>query len=153
MCWLVDQVRTLLTIETIQFVSHDVSPTASAPGISVTGHVTVAGKKIDPVKFRKQIAYVMQDDTLMPTATPREAFAFSASLRLPSTTTSTEIAAMVERTVVELGLESCADTMIGGAMIKGISGGQRKRTSVGVEIITNPAVRDIALRCILLVCV
>jgi ABC-2 type transporter len=39
----------------------------------------------------------------------------------------------------ELGLTDCADTMVGGALIKGISGGQRKRTSVGVELVTKPA--------------
>jgi len=44
----------------------------------------------------------------------------------------------VDGLIVDLGLESCADTMIGGALIKGISGGQRKRTSVGVELITDP---------------
>lgn len=37
-----------------------------------------------------------------------------------------------------LNLEKCADVMIGGEMIKGISGGQRKRVSVGVELVTNP---------------
>jgi hypothetical protein len=39
----------------------------------------------------------------------------------------------------ELGLIDCADTIVGGALIKGISGGQRKRTSVGVELVTKPA--------------
>ena len=39
----------------------------------------------------------------------------------------------------ELGLTDCADTIVGGALIKGISGGQRKRTSVGVELVTKPA--------------
>jgi ABC-type multidrug transport system ATPase subunit len=38
----------------------------------------------------------------------------------------------------KLNLTGCADVMIGGEMIKGISGGQRKRTSVGVELVTNP---------------
>lgn len=38
----------------------------------------------------------------------------------------------------KLNLTGCADVMIGGALIKGISGGQRKRTSVGVELVTNP---------------
>lgn len=81
----------------------------------------------------------MQDDALMPTATPREAFEFSASLRLPATTSKETIKKLVDQTIIDLGLESCADVMIGGALIKGISGGQRKRTSVGVEIITNPS--------------
>jgi len=39
----------------------------------------------------------------------------------------------------ELGIEDCADVLIGGELIKGISGGQRKRTSVGVEIVTKPS--------------
>jgi len=39
----------------------------------------------------------------------------------------------------ELGLMSCADTLVGGALLKGISGGERKRTSVGVELVTRPA--------------
>jgi ABC-type multidrug transport system ATPase subunit len=39
----------------------------------------------------------------------------------------------------ELGLTSCADVLVGGALLKGISGGERKRTSVGVELVTHPA--------------
>jgi ABC-type iron transport system FetAB ATPase subunit len=42
----------------------------------------VDGTAIDPVAFRRNVAYVMQDDALVPTATPREALAFSAALRL-----------------------------------------------------------------------
>ena len=41
----------------------------------------VGGRKINPVKFRENIAYVMQDDALLATATPREALEFSANLR------------------------------------------------------------------------
>lgn len=112
---------------------------ASAPGISIKGKITVNGNTIDPVSFRKNVAYVMQDDALMATASPREALAFSASLRLPPSTSPETIAKLVEKTITDLGLENCCDTMIGGPLIKGISGGQRKRTSVGVEVITQPA--------------
>jgi len=38
-----------------------------------------------------------------------------------------------------LGLNHCADTCIGGPLLKGISGGERKRTSVGVELVVKPA--------------
>lgn len=106
--------------------------------VSINGNICVNGKQIDPATFRRNIAYVMQDDALMPTATPREALRFSARLRLPSSITEEQINQRVERLLTDLGLMVCADVIIGGALIKGISGGQRKRTSVGVEIITDP---------------
>ncbi len=99
----------------------------------------MGGEQINPVSYRKSIAYVMQDDALMATATPREALEFSASLRLDPRTPAKEIAELVSAILEELGLTDCADIMIGGALIKGISGGQRKRTSVGVELISNPS--------------
>lgn len=111
---------------------------ATGNGVSISGKVMVGGKSINPVAFRKNIAYVMQDDALMATATPREALMFSASMRLPGTLSSAELRARVDRLLNELGLMACADVVIGGALIKGISGGQRKRTSVGVELITQP---------------
>lgn len=111
---------------------------SSRGNVKISGTVTVGGKKIDPVAFRKNIAYVMQDDSLLATATPREALFFSASMRLPSHYTKKQLNDLVDSTLTDLGLDVCADVLIGGALIKGISGGQRKRTSVGVEIITSP---------------
>lgn len=108
-------------------------------GISIEGRVTVGGQVINPVAFRRNIAYVMQDDALLATATPREALLFSANMRLPGSYTEERIHALVEQLLEELGIANCADVMIGGAMIKGISGGQRKRTSVGVELVTDPS--------------
>lgn len=55
--------------------------TASNGNVAVSGNVFVGGRKINPVKFRENIAYVMQDDALLATATPREALEFSANLR------------------------------------------------------------------------
>ena len=75
----------------------------------------------------------------MATATPREALIFSALLRLPAETTKEHITKLVNHLLEELGITECADTLIGNIMIKGISGGQKKRTSVGVEMITEPS--------------
>lgn len=83
----------------------------------------------------------MQEDFLMATTTPREALTFSATLRLPSHYTTEQITKKVEDLIHALGIEDCADTITGGVLIKGISGGQRKRTSVGIELITDPTVR------------
>ena len=113
---------------------------SSAGNIKVGGKVQVGEQVINPVEFRRNIAYVMQDDSLMGTATPRESIKFSACLRLDAGYSDKEIDDLVQDILVSLGIEGCADTLIGNAMIKGISGGQRKRTSVGIEIITNPSV-------------
>ena len=96
--------------------------------------------KVDPtnIQVRKQIAFVAQDDSLSFTATPREAIRFSAKLRLPRITTDEEIEDLTNTMLSELGLMDCGDTIIGGELIKGISGGERKRSSVGVELVTKP---------------
>lgn len=111
---------------------------AAAQGIAISGNVYVAGAPINPVLFRRNIAYVMQDDALMATQTPEDALRFSASLRLPDKTPQAHIDKLVQETLVALGIDNCKDVMIGGALLKGISGGQRKRTSIGIEIITSP---------------
>jgi ABC-type multidrug transport system ATPase subunit len=41
--------------------------------------------------------------------------------------------------ITELRLQKCAHTRIGGSLVKGVSGGERKRTSIGVELITDPS--------------
>lgn len=46
----------------------------------------------------------------------------------------------VEQVISELNLNACADTKIGNALVRGISGGERKRTSIGVELIKDPSV-------------
>jgi hypothetical protein len=50
---------------------------ASAPGIDIRSFVTINNKKINPVKFRNNVAYVMQDDGLLQTATTREERSYS----------------------------------------------------------------------------
>ena len=100
---------------------------------------------INPVTYRRNIAYVMQDDFLMPTATPREALTFSARLRLGDVSEE-QIKEKVDYLLKALGIEECADVLTGGLMIKGISGGQRKRTSVGIELITEPTVSSSWIR-------
>ena len=95
---------------------------------------------VDPtdIEIRKKIAFVAQDDSLQVTSTPREAIRFSAKLRLPRSLTNEELDIMTNEMLIELGLLKCADTYVGGALLKGISGGERKRTSVGVELVTRP---------------
>lgn len=85
-------------------------------------------------------AYVMQEDVLIPTLTVRETLRYSADLRLPPPTTQEERYAIVEQVILELGLKECADTRIGTTVHKGCSGGEKRRTSIGVQLLANPSV-------------
>lgn len=110
---------------------------SSRGAVTIQADVRLNNYSVDPtnIQVRKQIAFVAQDDSLQVTSTPRESIRFSAKLRLPRTTTDEDLDKLTQRMITELGLTSCADTIVGGALIKGISGGERKRTSVGVELV------------------
>jgi ABC-type multidrug transport system ATPase subunit len=109
--------------------------------ITVGADIRLSNQEIKPTKmsYRKSIAFVAQDDSLSIASTPRECIKFSAKLRLPRSTSDEEIDRLVESMLDELGLLKCADTFVGGELLKGISGGERKRTSVGVELVTKPS--------------
>jgi ABC-type multidrug transport system ATPase subunit len=85
-------------------------------------------------------AYVMQQDVLLPTLTVRETLRYSADLRLPPPTTEEERRKVVEEVILELGLKECANTRIGNSQHKGCSGGEKRRTSIGVQLLSNPSV-------------
>ncbi|KAF5725469.1 ABC transporter family protein [Tripterygium wilfordii] len=84
-------------------------------------------------------AYVTQENTLLGTLTIRESITFSAHLRLPSIMTKEEINDIVERTITEMGLQDCSDRTIGNWHLRGISGGEKKRLSIALEILTRPS--------------
>lgn len=109
--------------------------------VTIEADVRLDNFAVDPsdINVRQHIAFVAQDDSLQVTSTPRESIYFSAKLRLPRATPQHTLEKLVNRMLKELGLESCADTYVGGALLKGISGGERKRTSVGVELVVRPA--------------
>lgn len=102
--------------------------------------VTWNGRPLDVTDLatRQTIAFVAQDDSLPVTSTPRESILFSARLRLDKDLTAAELEEITETMLRQLHLQSCADTFVGGALLKGISGGERKRTSVGVELVCKP---------------
>lgn len=76
----------------------------------------------------------------------RETLHYAAHLRLPRTMSSQKKHELVELVLLELGLKECADTRVGdpgggetgSGGIRGISGGERRRVSAGVQLLTNP---------------
>lgn len=96
------------------------------------------GKEIKTNDFQKFGAYVPQDDMLMITETPTELFTFATKLK--TNFDAETIKLRVNTLIARLGLEKCKDTIVGGFYIKGLSGGEKKRTSIGFELVTNPKV-------------
>lgn len=84
--------------------------------------------------------FVFQDDVILASMTVRECITMSAVLRLGKDIPMTEKLARVDATIKLLNLEKCADTIVGDSILKGISGGERKRTAMAMEMITNPAI-------------
>jgi ABC-type multidrug transport system ATPase subunit len=87
-----------------------------------------------------QSAYVTQQDVLIPSLTVRETLQYSADLRLPPPTTEKERGAIVEQVILELGLKKYADTRIGNNAHRGCSDGEKRRISIGVQVLANPSV-------------
>ncbi|XP_015266271.1 PREDICTED: ATP-binding cassette sub-family G member 2-like [Gekko japonicus] len=105
----------------------------------LNGNVLINGAP-QPANFKCISGYVVQDDVVMGTLTVRENFQFSAALRLPKTVSTHEKEARIDQILGELGLMKVADSKVGTQFIRGISGGERKRTNIGMELITDPAV-------------
>jgi len=87
----------------------------------------------------------MQKDEFFATETPREALFFSARLRLPAPHLTRlgeqgRLTAHISDLLGSLGLSDCCDRPIGGPSLNGISNGERKRVSIGVELITQPSI-------------
>uniref|UniRef100_A0A7N6AK35 ABC transporter domain-containing protein n=1 Tax=Anabas testudineus TaxID=64144 RepID=A0A7N6AK35_ANATE len=99
------------------------------------GSVLVDGRAVTS-ELRLSSAYVVQDDILMGTLTVKENLLFSANLRLnPKLYTTTDKHSRVAAIIQDLGLADC----IGTEFLRGVSGGERKRCSIGMELITSPS--------------
>lgn len=104
--------------------------------VHIDGQVCLSQARIDPSKrqVRLLFAYVAQQDALHESSTVREALSFSARLRCAATTYE-EITSKVDNLIQELGLTSCADNKISS-----LSGGERRRASIGIELVSDPSI-------------
>ncbi|GMH35874.1 hypothetical protein BSKO_03742 [Bryopsis sp. KO-2023] len=106
----------------------------------VKGRITVNGKKRGSW-IRKLCAFVPQEDNILAMLTVRECLMYSAILRLPITTSMDTIFHRVFSVLSELNLERVADCQVGGVRgIRGISGGEKRRVTIGMEMVTRPTI-------------
>ncbi|CAA7041398.1 unnamed protein product [Microthlaspi erraticum] len=108
---------------------------------SLRGSVTLNGEKVLQSRLLKVIsAYVMQDDLLFPMLTVKETLMFASEFRLPRSLPKSKKMERVESLIDQLGLRNAADTIIGDEGHRGVSGGERRRVSIGIDIIHDPIV-------------
>ena len=102
---------------------------------TITGQVLANGSKISK-SYSNYIGYVTQEDILVETMTVYESLLFVANLKTNYINKKAKVLEIIDT----LKLENCKNTLIGGHFRKGVSGGEKKRVSIGVELITNPSI-------------
>ena len=98
---------------------------------------SISDKKLKP----SLLGYVLQHDHLLPNLTPRETLTFAGLMKLPSHIPKKKKLEIVQKVLLELGLRDCANTRIGGdGRHPCISGGERRRVSIGIQMLTDPSI-------------
>eukprot|EP01119_Soliformovum_irregulare_P022242 TRINITY_DN756_c1_g1_i3.p1 TRINITY_DN756_c1_g1~~TRINITY_DN756_c1_g1_i3.p1 ORF type:complete len:765 (-),score=242.29 TRINITY_DN756_c1_g1_i3:43-2337(-) len=116
--------------------------TSTSPlfNLKTRGTILFNGKSLKFHEISKLCSYVMQDDFLLPSLTVRETLQYSALLRLSDEISKDEKFERAEKVMWELGLKDCANSLIGNELVKGISGGEKRRVSIAVQLLSDPAV-------------
>ena len=106
---------------------------------NLTGQILVNESPVNFSKFRKQAAYVKQSDSLFPLLTVKETLHYAAHLGIRGQSyAEREVAA--EKTMILLGLKHVENTIIGDNLNRGLSGGEKRRVSIAVDIIHEPRI-------------
>ncbi|EFJ09064.1 ATP-binding cassette transporter [Selaginella moellendorffii] len=111
---------------------------AASPRLKLTGLLFVNGTPCVSTSYK--VAYVRQEDLFFSQLTVRETLSLAAELQLPGSSTAAERSRYVDDILQRLGLVRCADTPVGDAKVRGISGGEKKRLSIACELIASPSV-------------
>ncbi|TMW57646.1 hypothetical protein Poli38472_011419 [Pythium oligandrum] len=106
----------------------------------IDGEIEVNGVKREEKSFRAITSYVSQEDSLLGSFTVLETLEMSAMISLPRSVTRGMIKQRVQGVIDEMGLRVCEHTLIGDLFRKGISGGQKRRLSIAIELLSNPSI-------------
>ncbi|KAG0364757.1 hypothetical protein BGX24_004468, partial [Mortierella sp. AD032] len=104
------------------------------------GRILINGQEEDLSHYRKLIGFVPQEDIMMRELTVDDILLHSAYMRLPSNLKRSQMTEKVLEIVDFLGLNSVMNSVVGDAEKRGISGGQRKRVNIGMELVTDPSI-------------
>ncbi|POM59683.1 ABC transporter-like protein [Phytophthora palmivora] len=106
----------------------------------VTGDIELNGETRVTKTFRAVTSYVAQEDSLLGSFTVLETMRMAAKLSLPNTVSSKQIETRVDDVVEAMGLGTCRHTLVGDIFRKGLSGGQKRRLSIAIELLSNPSI-------------
>nr|AIU41653.1 ABC transporter family protein [Hevea brasiliensis] len=108
-------------------------------GCRMTGLILINGKNQSIHSYKKIIGFVPQDDIVHGNLTVEENLWFSAHCRLSADLPKPDKVLIVERVIESLGLQTVRDSLVGTVEKRGISGGQKKRVNVGLEMVMEPS--------------
>ncbi|KAJ3361847.1 hypothetical protein HDU91_003704, partial [Kappamyces sp. JEL0680] len=103
-----------------------------------SGKLWISGSEGELQKYKKIVGFVPQEDTMHRELTVRENILHSARIRSPSGWTAAEVESHTNSVIQALNLSHVAQTLIGDGVVRGVSGGQRKRVNIGMEIAATP---------------
>ena len=109
---------------------------------NIRGELLINGEKIterNRTGMRNLAGYVAQDDVIMAELTVEENIMFSANCRLPTKWSHEDKLRKVNELIEQLRLKRCRNCLIGNEMIRGVSGGERKRCAIAMELVTDPS--------------
>jgi ABC-type multidrug transport system ATPase subunit len=105
------------------------------------GSMTFNGAEPSHDVIHSICSFVTQDDdALLASLTVRETLRYAAGLRLPKWMSKEQKMQRAEDILLKMGLKDCADNLIGNDLVKGISGGEKRRVTIAVQILTEPRV-------------
>eukprot|EP00262_Sarcandra_glabra_P022496 TRINITY_DN998_c0_g1_i3.p1 TRINITY_DN998_c0_g1~~TRINITY_DN998_c0_g1_i3.p1 ORF type:complete len:675 (+),score=101.17 TRINITY_DN998_c0_g1_i3:235-2259(+) len=110
----------------------------ASPRLHLTGHLVINGQPRSSNAYK--IAFVRQEDLFFSQLTVRETLSLASELQLPKLSSTEERNAYVNNLLFRLGLVNCADSIVGDAKVRGISGGEKKRLSLACELIASPSI-------------
>ncbi|KAF9973628.1 hypothetical protein BGZ73_003124 [Actinomortierella ambigua] len=89
---------------------------------------------------KRLVGYVTQEDDFIETLTVQETLTFAAHMKLPRSMSNADKAARVNAVMHELGLTHIRHTKVGGTVIRGISGGEKRRVTIAIELLSSPSI-------------
>jgi ATP-binding cassette subfamily G (WHITE) protein 2 len=104
----------------------------------VQGEMRLNGAPYNNAELKRIAGYAMQDDLLNGGLNVEETLMYTAELRLPRDFTDKQRRARVEDVMADMGLTHVRNVVVGTSLKKGISGGERKRLCVGMQLLNRP---------------